>query len=78
MSACTISLKSNSEIAAIYSEAENEETDKANLVFHAIAVKTSRLDEYIDQTLTSDTELIDNIYGYVGTINDAPIGRDIN
>lgn len=49
------------------------------LLFRGPAVRTSEAASlYIDQTLTTETKLIDGIYGAIGTITGAPIGRENN
>jgi hypothetical protein len=45
------------------------------LLFQAPAVPTDRLSSYINQPLGSTLKVRDNIFGYIGTPNDSPVGR---
>jgi len=45
------------------------------LLFQAPAVPTDRLSSYINQPLGSTLNVRDNIFGYIGTPNDSPVGR---
>lgn len=69
---------SSSTIADIYNSGLPDPTAgrTSNLLFHAIAVKTAKLADYVDQTLTTAMELFDDIFKAVGTIHGAPTGRD--
>jgi len=59
------------EISDIY----NNETVTDGLVFQGPVVRTSELDDYIDQTIGMGMTVRDNVFGVVGDIFGDPIGR---
>lgn len=46
------------------------------VTYQAPCVRTEDVDDYYDETLDENQKLLDNIYGYVGTPNGSPTGRE--
>lgn len=68
---------SAAEVTALYTEGRHAGTPTLTdgLVFQAFGCDTSRLTEYINQTLISSTPIIDNVSGIVGAPHGSPTGR---
>lgn len=65
------------EITALYNSGTPSASvgTTSGLVFQAFAVRTGDTASYVDQTLTSSTNLFDAQFKAVGTVHGAPIGR---
>jgi hypothetical protein len=47
------------------------------LAFQGFAVRTKKLSSYVNQTLTNNLKVRDNVRGAVATVNGAPVGRSL-
>jgi hypothetical protein len=66
------------EALQLYTEGISGDGITEGMVFQGPCIRSSELSTYTDLTLTSETKLLDNIYGNVGTPNGSPISRDIS
>jgi len=70
---------SSSEVTQLYNSGTPDATiltsPESGLVFQAPVVSTDRLSSYINQPLNINLKVRDNVFGFIGTPNDSPIGR---
>ena len=64
------------EVTAIYNGGTPSATagTTRGMIFQGPCVRTGELTRYVGATLTADLPVLDNVNGYVGTINGAPTG----
>lgn len=67
---------SDAEVSVLYNGGDPDPSLVTDgLIFQAFAVRTARLGDYIDQTLTAQTTVRDNIFGEIGTPVRTTTGR---